>query len=159
MFLVKTFRARQRQPVSIRLINVDMMRFPGFCLNRGMQHCLPYNMKTLISKIKRQIPGNEVVHCDITNKCQLMQILSPHSGYWSNLQTRFLTWTITQLIAHWWKIKNIMDKIFSNPLFKMMLSCVRIKILFIEYKYFGLDTNIFYWIKIYFLKYQIFFIE
>ena len=68
MFLVKTFRARQRQPVSIRLINVDMMRFPGFCLNRGMQHCLPYNMKTLISKIKRQIPGNEVVHCDITNK-------------------------------------------------------------------------------------------
>ena len=70
MFLVKTFRARQRQPVSMRLINVDMMRdprFPGLCLNRGMQHCLPYNMKTLISKIKRQIPGNEVVHCDITN--------------------------------------------------------------------------------------------
>ena len=70
IFLLKTFRARQRQSVSIRLINVDMMReprFPGLCLDGVMQYCLPYNMKTLISKIKRQISGNEVVHCDITN--------------------------------------------------------------------------------------------
>ena len=54
----------------MRLINVDTMhdlRFPGLCLDGVMQYCLPCNMKTLISKIKRQIPGNQVVHCDITN--------------------------------------------------------------------------------------------
>ena len=32
-------------------------------------------------------------------------------------------------------------------------------IFWIEYKYFGLITNIFYWMQIHFLKYQIFFIE
>ena len=70
MFLVKTFRARQRQPVSIHLINADMIRdsyFPELCLDGVMQYCLPYNMKTLISQVKRQIPGNGVVHCDITD--------------------------------------------------------------------------------------------
>ena len=158
IFLLKTFRARQRQSVSIRLINVDMMReprFPGLCLDGVMQYCLPYNMKTLISKIKRQISGNEVVHCDITNT------VSAHANpvVWSRIVIPdFLLETITVLIAHWWKIKNILNKIFSNPLFKMM-SCVWIKILFIECKYFGLNTNIFYWMQIYFLKYQIFFIE
>ena len=40
-----------------------------------------------------------------------------------------------------------------------MFSCVRIKILFNEYKYFGLNSNIFYWMQIHFLKYQIFFTE
>ena len=67
---VKTFRARQKQPVSIRLINVDMMRYPRLpvlCLDGVVQHCLRYSMKTLISQVKRRIPGNEVVHCDITN--------------------------------------------------------------------------------------------
>ena len=91
-------------------------------------------------------------------QCQLMQICRLIADtdliYWPD----FLLETITQLIAHWWKIKNILNKIFSNPLFKMM-SCVWIKILFIECKYFGLNTNIFYWMQIYFLKYQIFFIE
>ena len=58
----------------------------------------------------------------------------------------FLLETITQLIAHWWKIKKILNKTFSNPLFKIMSSCIRIKILFTEYKYFRLNTNIFYWI-------------
>ena len=55
----------------------------------------------------------------------------------------FLLETITQLIAHWWKMKNIQNKIFNNPLFKIMLSCVRIKILFIEYKYYGLNAIFF----------------
>ena len=70
MFFVKTLRKCQRQPVSISLINVDMMRdqrFPELCLDGVMQYCLPYNMKTLISLVKRRSPGNEVVHCDITN--------------------------------------------------------------------------------------------
>ena len=70
MLLVKTFRARQRRPLSIRLINVDMMRdprFPELCSDGVMQYCLPHNMNTLIFQVKRQIPGNEVVHCDITN--------------------------------------------------------------------------------------------
>ena len=70
MFLVKTFRARQKQPVSIPLIHIDMMRdprFPELCLDGVMQYCLLYNMKTLISQVKRQIPGNGVVYCDITN--------------------------------------------------------------------------------------------
>ena len=56
MFLVKTFRARQKQPVSMHLINVDMMRdsgFPELCLDGIMQYCLPYNMKTLISEVKQ----------------------------------------------------------------------------------------------------------
>ena len=70
MFLVKTFRARQKQPVSIHLINVDMMRdprFPTLSLDGVIQYCLPYNMKALISQVKRQIHGNEIVHCDIAN--------------------------------------------------------------------------------------------
>ena len=70
MLFNKTYRARQRQPVSIRLIDVDMMhdpRFPEICLDEVKQHCLPYNMKTMISQVKRRIPGNEVVLCDITN--------------------------------------------------------------------------------------------
>ena len=70
MLFVKAFRARQRQPVSILLTNVDMMRdqrLPELCLDGVMQHCIPYSMKTLISQVKRQIPENGVVHCDITN--------------------------------------------------------------------------------------------
>ena len=71
MLFVKTFRVRQRQPVSIRLTNAAMMHDPRLselCLDGVMQHYLPYSMKTLISQVKRRIPGNEVVHCDITNK-------------------------------------------------------------------------------------------
>ena len=70
MLFVKTFRVRQRQLVSIRLTNVAMMcdpRLSELCLDGVMQHCLPYSMKTLISQVKRRIPGNEVVHCDITD--------------------------------------------------------------------------------------------
>ena len=70
MLFVKIFRARQRQPVLIHLFNVDVMRYPRcpeFCLGEVLQYCLPYNMKTLISQVKRRIPGNEIVHCDITN--------------------------------------------------------------------------------------------
>ena len=59
----------------------------------------------------------------------------------------FLVETITQLIAHWWKTKNILNKTFSNPLFKMMLSCVRIK-------YISLNINILDWIQIYFIEYN-----
>ena len=33
------------------------------------------------------------------------------------------------------------------------------KIFFVKYKYFGLNTNIFYWIQIHFRRYHIFFIE
>ena len=69
----------------------------------------------------------------------------------------FFLETIMQLIAHWWKIKNILNKIFNNPLFKIMFSCVWIKILCIEHKYFWLNTNIFRWMQIYFLKYQKYF--
>ena len=70
MFFVKTFTAHQRQPVSIRMIIADMMRdprFPELCVDGVMQYCLPYNMKTMISQVKRRIPGNEVVHCDNAN--------------------------------------------------------------------------------------------
>ena len=71
----------------------------------------------------------------------------------------FLLENITQLTAHWQKIKNILNKIFSNTLFEIMFLCVRIKILFIKYRYFGLNTNKCYWMQIYFLKYQILFIK
>ena len=70
MFFIKTFRARQRQPVSIHQINVDMMcdpRFPELCLDGVMQYCLFYNMKTLISQVRQRMAGNEIFHCDITN--------------------------------------------------------------------------------------------
>ena len=52
------------------MIIADMMRdprFPELCLDGVIQYCLPYNMKTMISQVKRRIPGNEVVLCDITN--------------------------------------------------------------------------------------------
>ena len=42
-------------------------RLPELCLDGVMLHCLPCRMKTLISQVKRRIPGNEVVNCDITN--------------------------------------------------------------------------------------------
>ena len=66
MGLFKDFRAHQRQLMSIRLINVDILpeqRFAGLCLDEIMQYCLPYKMKIL----KQQSPGNGVVYCDITN--------------------------------------------------------------------------------------------
>ena len=53
----------------------------------------------------------------------------------------FLYEPITQLIQD---KKNKLSKIFDNPLFKTMLSSVRVKIFFIEYKYFGLNADIFY---------------
>ena len=84
MFLVKIFRARQRQPVSIHLINADMIResyFPELCLDGVMQYCLPYNMKTLISQVKRQIPGNGLFIVILQTQGQLMQIPSSHPGY------------------------------------------------------------------------------
>ena len=71
----------------------------------------------------------------------------------------FLLEIITQLIANWLKIKHIMNKIFDDLLVKIMFSYVMAKILFIEYKYFGLNVNIFCWMQVYFLKYQIFFIK
>ena len=98
----------------------------------------------------------------------------------------FLLENITQLTAHWWTIKNILNKIFNSTLFEIMFLCVRIKyfslnidildwiqIYFVECKYFYLNIkyfslsinifllnpNIFYWIQIYFLKCQIFLIE
>ena len=55
MVLVKTFRPHQMEPVSIRLINVDMTperRFTEICLDGVMRYCLPYNMKILISQVK-----------------------------------------------------------------------------------------------------------
>ena len=70
MLFVKIFRVRQRQSVSIRLTNVAIMRDPRLSelrLDEVMQHCLPYSMKTLISQVKRRIPGNEAVYCDIIN--------------------------------------------------------------------------------------------
>ena len=38
----------------------------------------------------------------------------------------------------------MLSKIFDKPLLKTMLSSVRVKIFFIEYKYFGLNADIFY---------------
>ena len=55
MVLVKTFRPRQMELVSIRLINVVMTperRFAEICLDGVMKYCLPYNMKILISQVK-----------------------------------------------------------------------------------------------------------
>ena len=43
------------------------LRFPELCLDEVMQYCLPCNMKILVSQVKRRIPENEVVHCDIIN--------------------------------------------------------------------------------------------
>ena len=95
MFFVKTFRARQRQLVSIRLSNVDMMCEPRFwelCLDQAMPYCLPYTKKTLISQVKRRIPGMRLFIVILQTQCQLIQIPPSHPGYWSNLQTRFLIW-------------------------------------------------------------------
>ena len=149
MFLVKAFRAHQRQPVSILLINADMTRewrFAELCLNRVMQYCLPYNMKILISQVKRWSLGNRAVHYDIANTGPthanpVVIFLIIDLIYRSD----FLLKTSTQLTAHWWKI-NILNKNFDNLLFKTMSLCVRIKVILIEYKYFGLNTNICYWI-------------
>ena len=91
--LVKAFRANKRQPV--RLVKVDMAskwRFPDLCVDGVMRYCLPYNMKILTAKVKQQSPQNRVALCAIPNTGRLMQIPSSHSGYWSNLQTRFLIW-------------------------------------------------------------------
>ena len=41
-------------------------RFPELCLDGVIQYCLPFNMETLISQVKRRISENEV-HCDIKN--------------------------------------------------------------------------------------------
>ena len=59
--LVKVFRLHQRQPVSIRLINVDMtpeQPFVDLCLDGVWQYCLPRNVKSLISQEIRQNPRN-----------------------------------------------------------------------------------------------------
>ena len=43
MFSAQAFRAHQREPVSISLVNVDMtpeQRFAELCLNGVMQYCL-----------------------------------------------------------------------------------------------------------------------
>ena len=51
MFWVKASRVHQKQPASIRLINVDMtpeQRFADLYLDGARQYCLPYNVKTLI---------------------------------------------------------------------------------------------------------------
>lgn len=92
----------------------------------------------------------------LQTQSQLMQIPLSYLEHWSNLQTRFLIWkhySPCTLVRD----KNILNKIFDNLLLKSMFSCLRIKIIFIEYKYFGPNTNIFYWKQIYFLKYQILF--
>ena len=52
MFLVRAFRAHQKEPVPIRLVNVDMtpeQRFAELCLDGTMYYCLHYNKKILIS--------------------------------------------------------------------------------------------------------------
>ena len=70
MFLVKAFRAHKSQCVLIPMIDIDMMseqHFAELCLDGVMQDCLPYSMKILISQVKRQSPGNGVVHYVITN--------------------------------------------------------------------------------------------
>ena len=96
MFLVKVFRAHQRQPVSIRLINVDVTperRSAKICLDEAVQYGLPYKMKILIFQVKWRVLENEVVHCAIVLiQGYLIQIPSSYPGYWSNLQTRFLIW-------------------------------------------------------------------
>ena len=158
MFFVTTFRARQRQPVLIHLINVDMMRdprFPELCSIAYLT--LPY----LLDQSNKSLTNSWKWGCSLwyhkhnarscKSRCHIPEtdlIYRPD----------FLLEDITQLTAHWWKIKNILNKIFNNPLFRTMLLCVRTKILFIECKYFGLNANIFNWMQIYFLKYQIFFI-
>lgn len=98
----------------------------------------------------------ELVIVLLETQSQLMQIPLSYLEHWSNLQTRFLIWkhySPCTLVRD----KNILNKIFDNLLLKLMFSCLRIKIIFIEYKHFGSNTNIFYWKQIYFLKYQILF--
>ena len=104
-FLVKAFRAHQRQPVSIRLINPNMTRerrFAELYLDEFMQYCVHYNMEILISQVKQRIPGNGVVHCDITNtvpahRNPIVLFLIFDLIY----RPDFLLETVTQLAAHW----------------------------------------------------------
>lgn len=78
-FLVKAFRAHQRQLVSICLIKADITpekRFADSCLNRVMQYWLPYKnrdfpsnvylTKIVITQVKQRRPANRVVHETIT---------------------------------------------------------------------------------------------
>ena len=68
MFLVQAFKAHQREPVTIRLVNVDMTpeeRFSELCLDGVTYYCLHYNKKILIPRIKRRSPENGVVYCAI----------------------------------------------------------------------------------------------
>ena len=163
MLFVKTFRARQRQLALIHLNNVDMMHDPGFpelCLDKVMQHCLPYI--TLPDQSDKFQTNSWKWSCLLwyhkhsASSCKFRRHILQTDLIYS---TDFWLENITQLTAHWWKIKNILNKIFNNPLFRTMFLCVRTKIIFMEYKYLGLNANIFYWIQVYFLKYQIFFIE
>ena len=150
--------------------------FARICLGGVMQCCIPYNMKLLISQVKRHRPRNEFAHCAIVlTQGYLTQIPSSYPGYWSNLQTRFLIWSHCTINFTLVKDKNILHKFLTtfeyNALVKyfslninildwMQIYLVDYKYIFEIIKYFSLHTKYFFIEhKIYFLKYRIFFVK
>lgn len=64
MFLVRGFRAHQREPVSIHLVNVDMtpeQRFVELCLDGVMYYWLPCEKRenSDLSKLNGKVLGME----------------------------------------------------------------------------------------------------
>ena len=129
----------------MRLINVDVtLEWWSFVALFTLQH---ENFDLSIKTTKS---------CKCRSSLCLMQTRSSYPGYSSKLPTKFLIWNYYAVSFRLVKDKKCPDKIFENPLFKEMFSCVRIKNFFIEYKYFELNANIFYWIQMHFRKYHFF---
>lgn len=69
-YQLKLSKRTKGSQYSIYLIDVDAM--PEYCfaelfLYGILQYQTPYNTRILISQVKQQRPGNEVVHCATTN--------------------------------------------------------------------------------------------
>ena len=157
MFLVKTFRARQRKCVSISLINVNMTPerfFADFYLDGLMQYCLLYNKNSDFSSKTRNSWEWSCSLCYYKHTASSSKFRRHIPDIHLRYRPDSLFGTITQLIEHLWKLKNTLNKIFDNLTFRMIFLCVRIKVFFIEYKYFGLNKNIyiFHSMQIFFIK-------
>ena len=163
IFFLKLSERAKGNRYRYSFLSVDTMCdpcFPELSLDGVMQYCLPYNMWVFIKTTDSwECSCSLWCHKHSPSSCKSCRYIADGDIIY---RPDFLLETIMQLIPHWWKIKNILNKIFNNPLFKIMFPCARTKILFIEYKYFLIKSkyillntnifpqmsNIFYWIWI-----------
>ena len=122
------------------MVNVDMTFEQGLAELRW-SHIVLLTLQQESSgfpKLNNKVLRMELLIVLLKSLGYLTQISLLYPGSWLNLQTRFIFWNHYAV--------NINIK-------------YGVKIFFIEYRYFGLNTDTFYWMQIYFYIYNIFLIE